>query len=65
MTIEDIDGRSVTAMKVFGTSIRALRNHLFLTFTERGVEIEPNANIILFYIIIIKKLKITSFVKWT
>jgi hypothetical protein len=28
-------------MKVFGTSIRDLRNHLFLTFTERGIEIEP------------------------
>ena len=41
MIIEDITGRSVTAMKVFGTSIRALMNHLFLTFTERGVEIEP------------------------
>ena len=40
MTIEDIDGRSVTAMKVFVTSIRALMHHLFLMFTERGVEIE-------------------------
>ena len=42
MIIEDIAGRPVTAMKVFGTSIKALRNHLVLTFTERGVEIEPN-----------------------
>jgi hypothetical protein len=41
MTIEDIDGRPVTAMKVFGTSIRALMDHLFLKLTERGMEIEP------------------------
>ena len=41
MIIEDVAGKSVPAMKVFGTSIRALMNHLFLTFTERGIEIEP------------------------
>jgi len=41
MIIEDIAGKPVTAMKVFGTSIRALMNHLFRTFTERGIEIEP------------------------
>jgi hypothetical protein len=41
MIIEDISGKPVTVMKVFGTSIRDLRNHLFLTFTERGIEIEP------------------------
>ena len=41
MTIEDIDGRSVTAMMVFGTSIIALMYHLFLSFTERGMEMEP------------------------
>ena len=28
-------------MKVFGTSIRALINHLFDKFTERGLEIKP------------------------
>jgi hypothetical protein len=28
-------------MKVFGTSIKALMRHLFLTLTKRGVEIEP------------------------
>ena len=42
MIIEDIAGRPVLAMKVFGTSIRALMEHLFLHFTERGIEIEPN-----------------------
>ena len=41
MTIEDIDGRSVTAMKVFGTSIRALMDHLFFFFTQRKMEMEP------------------------
>jgi hypothetical protein len=41
MIIKDIAGKPVTAMKVFGTSIRALMNHLFLKFTERGMEIEP------------------------
>ena len=41
MIIENVAGKSVPAMKVFGTSIRALMNHLFLTFTERGIEIEP------------------------
>ena len=41
MIIEDVTGKSVPAMKVFGISIRALMNHLFLTFTERGIEIEP------------------------
>ena len=41
MIIEDIAGKPVTAMKVFGTSIRALMNHLCLTFTVRGIEIEP------------------------
>ena len=41
MIIEDVAGKPVTAMKVFGTSIRALMNHLFLKFTERGMEIEP------------------------
>jgi len=41
MIIEDIAGKPVTAMHVFGTSIRALMDHLFLTFTERGIEIEP------------------------
>jgi hypothetical protein len=41
MIIEDVAGRTVTAMKVFGTSIRALMNHLFLKFTEGGIEIEP------------------------
>ena len=40
MVIEDVAGRPVPAMKVFGTSIRALMNHLFLKFTERGIEIE-------------------------
>jgi mannitol-1-phosphate/altronate dehydrogenase len=28
-------------MKVFGTSIRALMNHMFLTITARGIEIDP------------------------
>jgi hypothetical protein len=41
MIIEDVTGKSVPAMKVFGTSIRDLMNDLFLTFTERGIEIEP------------------------
>ena len=41
MIIKDIAGKPVTAMKVFGTSIRALMNHLFLKFNERGMEIEP------------------------
>ena len=41
MIIKDIAGKPVTAMKVFGTSIRALMNHLFLKFTETGMEIEP------------------------
>jgi mannitol-1-phosphate/altronate dehydrogenase len=30
-------------MKVFGTSIRALMNHMFLTITARGIEIDPKA----------------------
>ena len=41
MIIEDVAGKSVPAMKVFGTSIKALMDHLCLTFTERGFEIEP------------------------
>ena len=41
MVIEDVAGRPVPAMKVFGTSIRALMNHLFLKFNEQGMEIEP------------------------
>ena len=41
MVIEDVAGKPVPAMKVFCTSIRALMNHLFLTFTERGVERAP------------------------
>jgi hypothetical protein len=41
MIIEDVVGKPVTAMKVFGTSIRALMNHMFHTFTRRGIEIEP------------------------
>jgi hypothetical protein len=41
MIIEDVAGKSVPAMKVFGTSIRALMYHLFRTITERGFEIEP------------------------
>ena len=41
MIIEDVAGRPVPAMKVFGTSIKALKNHLFLKFTERGMGIEP------------------------
>jgi hypothetical protein len=41
MIIEDVAGKSVPAMKVFGTSIKALMDHLCLTFTERGIEIEP------------------------
>ena len=41
MIIEDITGKPVTAMKVFGISIRALKNDLFLKFTEAGFEIEP------------------------
>ena len=41
MVIEDVAGRPVPAMMVFGTSIRALMNHLFLKFIERGMEIEP------------------------
>jgi hypothetical protein len=41
MIIEDVTGKPVPAMKVFGTSIRALMNHMFLMFTERGFEIEP------------------------
>ena len=28
-------------MKVFGTLIRALMDHLFLNFTNRGFDIEP------------------------
>lgn len=39
--IEDITGKSVHAMKVFATSIKALMNHLFFTFNERGLDIEP------------------------
>jgi hypothetical protein len=41
MIIENVAGRPVPAMKVFGTSIRALMNHLFLKLIERGFEIEP------------------------
>ena len=41
MIIEDVAGKSVTAMKVFGTSIRSLMNHLFLDFTEQGFDVEP------------------------
>ena len=41
MIIEDVAGKSVPAMKIFGTSIKALMDHLCLTFTERGIEIEP------------------------
>ena len=41
MDIENVAGRPVPAMKVFGTSIRALMNHLFLKLIERGFEIEP------------------------
>ena len=41
MIIEDVAGKSVPAMKVFGTSIRALMDHLFLTLNERAIEIEP------------------------
>ena len=41
MIIEDVAGKSVPAMKVFGTSIRALMDHLFRTITERGIKIEP------------------------
>ena len=41
MIIEDVCGKPVTMMKVFGTSIRALVDHLFLMFTERGLEIKP------------------------
>ena len=41
MIIEDVCGKPVTMMKVFGTSIRALINHLFDKFTERGLEIKP------------------------
>ena len=41
MVIEDVAGRPVPAMKVFSTSIKALKNHMFLKFTERGFEIEP------------------------
>ena len=41
MIIEDIAGKRVTAMKVFGTSIRALMDQLVLHFTEKGIEIEP------------------------
>ena len=39
--IEDVAGRPVPAMKVFGTSIKALMDHMFLSFTARGEEIEP------------------------
>jgi hypothetical protein len=41
MFIEDVTGKPVTAMKVFGASIKALMNHLFHTFTERGINIKP------------------------
>jgi hypothetical protein len=41
MMIEDVAGRPVPAMKVFGTSIKALMDHMFLSFTARGEEIEP------------------------
>jgi hypothetical protein len=40
MVIEDVCGKPVNIMKVFGTSIRALVNHLFDKFTERGFEIK-------------------------
>jgi hypothetical protein len=41
MVTKDVAGRHVPAMKVFGASIKALKNHLFLMFAERGFEIEP------------------------
>jgi hypothetical protein len=41
MIIEDVAGISVPAMKVFGTSIKALMKHLFLNLNARGIEIEP------------------------
>ncbi|XP_071142785.1 heat shock 70 kDa protein 12A-like [Mytilus edulis] len=40
MIMEDITGKSVTAMKVFALSIKALMQHLFGIFDERGLEIE-------------------------
>ena len=42
MIIEDIAGKPVTAMRVFGTSIRVLMNNLFLTINERGIDITPD-----------------------
>lgn len=40
MIIEDITGKSLTAMKVFALSIKALVQHLFGIFEQRGIEIE-------------------------
>ena len=40
MVINDVAGTPVPAMKVFGASIKALKNHLFLMLAERGFEIE-------------------------
>lgn len=37
--MEDITGKSVTAMKVFALSIEALMQHLFGIFEERGLKI--------------------------
>jgi hypothetical protein len=56
MVIEDVAGRPVPAMKVFGTSIRALMNHLFLGFAERGMEVEPTD---------IRWVLTVSLIKWT
>ena len=41
MVIEDVCGKPVPIMKVFGTSVRALVDHLFAKLTERGMEIKP------------------------
>ncbi|XP_071144370.1 heat shock 70 kDa protein 12B-like [Mytilus edulis] len=40
MIMEDVTGKSVTAMKVFALSIKALMQHLFGIFDQRGIEIE-------------------------
>lgn len=40
MIIEDVTGKSLTAMKVFAKSIEALMQHLFDIFYQRGKDIQ-------------------------
>lgn len=42
MTIADITGKPLKAIKVFAKSIGALTQHLFAHFVERGIDIRKN-----------------------